>query len=108
MLKVCGATKNQRPCEDAPPRPLKDPEPKYSKEARKKKIQGTVVLTLIVDRDGLPQNIRLAGPVGRGSVGYGLDEEAIKTVKKWRFKPATMDGQPVAVMINVQVDFRLY
>jgi TonB family protein len=101
LFKVCGA-KNPPPCA-TPPRVIKHPDPKYSKEAHKKKIEGTTVLWLIVRADGLPGDIRVAR-----SVGYGLDEEAIKTVKKWRFKPSTLDGHPVAVQINVEVTFRLY
>ena len=102
VLKNC-SPKNPRPCADTPPRALYDPAPKYSKEARKKKIAGTVLILLIVGPNGQPRDIRVAQ-----SLGYGLDEEAIKAVKKWKFKPATMDGQPVAIQINVEVDFRLY
>jgi TonB family protein len=101
VFKVCGAT-NPPPCA-TPPRAIKSPDPRYSKEARKKKIGGITVLWLIVGADGLPRDIRVAR-----SVGYGLDEEAIKAVKKWRFEPSTIDGKPVAVMINVEVTFRLY
>jgi protein TonB len=38
----------------------------------------------------------------------GLDEKAIEAVSQWRFQPATLNGQPVAVQINVEVSFRLY
>jgi periplasmic protein TonB len=38
----------------------------------------------------------------------GLDEKAIAAVREWRFQPATLNGQPVAVQINVEVSFRLY
>jgi protein TonB len=40
--------------------------------------------------------------------GTGLDEKAIEAVKSWRFRPATLNGQPVATQIAVQVDFHLY
>jgi TonB family protein len=60
-------------------------------------------LYLIVDTDGLPRDIRVAR-----SIGYGLDEEAIEAVKKWKFKPSTFDGHPVAVQVNVEVAFRLH
>jgi periplasmic protein TonB len=85
------------------PRAIYDPEPQYSDEARKAKSQGTAVLALIVDADGRPREIRIAR-----SLGMGLDEQAIAAVQKWRFAPAMKDGHPVAVMINVEVDFRLY
>ena len=79
------------------------PDPEYSDQARKAKYQGTCVLWLVVDADGLPQKIRV-----QRALGMGLDEEAIKAVQRWRFQPATKDGQPVPVMINVEVNFRLY
>jgi len=42
------------------------------------------------------------------SVGMGLDEKAVEAVRTWRFEPAHKDGQPVAVQVNVEVNFRLY
>ncbi len=85
------------------PRPLYDPEPEYSEEARKAKYQGVCVLMLVVGPDGRPRDIHVAS-----SLGLGLDEKAIEAVKTWKFEPAMKDGKPVAVAINVQVDFRLY
>jgi len=38
----------------------------------------------------------------------GLDEKAIEAVRQWKFKPATKDGHPVAVQVNIEVSFRLY
>lgn len=85
------------------PRAIDTPDPEYSEEARKAKFQGTVVLWLIVDQSGLPHDIRVSR-----SLGMGLDQKAIEAVRKWRFEPATKDGRPVAVQINVEVNFRLY
>jgi periplasmic protein TonB len=85
------------------PRAIETPDPEYSEEARKAKFQGTVVLWLIVDQTGHPHDIRVSR-----SVGMGLDQKAIEAVRRWRFEPATKDGQPVAVQINVEVNFRLY
>jgi TonB family protein len=87
----------------SPPRLIYSPEPEYSKEARKKKFQGTCVLRVIVGADGNPRDIRV-----QRTLGHGLDEKAIEAVKKWKFEPAQKDGQPVAVQINVEVSFRLY
>jgi TonB family protein len=84
------------------PQVINAPDPKYSKEGRKKKIEGTVVLWVTVGPDGLPRDIKV-----RRSLGYGLDEEAIKAVKQWRFKPGKLKGQPVAVQINIDINFRL-
>jgi protein TonB len=85
------------------PRALYAPDPEYSEEARKAKFQGTCVLWLIVGPDGHPRDIKIAR-----SLGLGLDEKAIEAVKMWKFEPAMKDGKPVAVQINVEVDFRLY
>jgi protein TonB len=85
------------------PRPIYDPDPDYTEEARRAKHQGSVILWLVVDALGQPRNIRL-----QRSLGMGLDEKAIATVSQWRFKPATLNGQPVAVQINVEVTFRLF
>jgi periplasmic protein TonB len=85
------------------PKVLFSPEPNFSDEARKSKAQGIVVLMLVVGKDGHPYDIR----VGQ-SLGMGLDEKAVEAVTRWRFQPATLNGQPVATKIAVQVDFRLY
>ena len=85
------------------PRALSTPDPEYSEEARKAKYQGTVVLWLIVDQYGHPQNLKIAR-----SLGMGLDQKAIEAVRQWKFEPAMKDGRPVAVQINVEVNFRLY
>ena len=85
------------------PKPIYVPDPEYDDGARKRHIQGKVVLWLIVGADGLPYDIRVAQ-----SLDHGLDEEAIKAVKQWRFQPSLKDGQPVAVQINVEVQFRFY
>jgi periplasmic protein TonB len=85
------------------PRAIYDPEPEYSDEARRVKYQGVLVVSLVVDPQGQARNIRVAR-----SLGMGLDEKAIEAVKKWRFAPGTKDGIPVAVQVNVEVNFRLY
>ncbi len=85
------------------PRVLENPSPDYSEEARKAKYQGTVVLWLIVDANGKPRDVRVAR-----SLGMGLDQKAIEAVRQWKFQPAMKDGTPVAVQINVEVNFHLY
>jgi len=85
------------------PQVIYNPEPSFSDEARKAKMQGVVMLLLVVGKDGHTYNIR----VGQ-SLGMGLDEKAIEAVGRWRFKPATLNGQPVATQIAVEVDFHLY
>ena len=78
------------------------PDPDFSDEARKARLQGTVVLDIIVDETGKARNIRV-----RQSLGLGLDEQAIKTLQLWRFKPGTKGGRPVAVWATVHVGFHL-
>ena len=85
------------------PKPVDTPDPEYTEEARRAKIQGTCILWLIVDAEGHPRDIRVV----RG-LGYGLDAKALETVKQWRFEPARKDGQPVNVQVSVEVGFRLY
>ena len=85
------------------PRAIFSPDPEYSEEARKAKYQGTVILWVIVGPDGRPRDVRIAR-----TLGMGLDEKAIEAVRTWKFTPAMKDGQPVAVQINVEVNFRLY
>ncbi len=85
------------------PQVIFNPEPSFSDEARKAKAQGIVMLLLVVGKDGHPYDVR----VGQ-SLGMGLDEKAIEAVNRWRFRPATLNGQPVATRIAVQVDFHLY
>ena len=79
------------------------PEPAYSEEARKAKFQGTVLLWIVVDVQGMVRNIRIAKPLG-----MRLDEEAVKTVSTWKFKPALRQGVPVPVQVEVEVSFRLF
>ena len=77
-------------------------EPEYTDEARTACASGSVLLSLIVDREGMPRDIRVKRPLG-----MGLDEKAIEAVSKWRFKPALKSGQPVAVRAQVEVNFRI-
>ena len=84
------------------PVPVFRPEPEYSEEARKAKWQGAVLLSLVVDENGVPQEIKVVR-----SLGLGLDQKAIEAVQKWRFKPGLKDGKAVPVSANIEVNFRL-
>lgn len=86
-----------------PPRAVYTPDPEYSISARKRKIQGIVVVSLTVDSAGQPRDLRVERKLDRE-----LDEAAIEAVQQWRFEPATQDGRPVEVKVNVEVAFRLY
>jgi TonB family protein len=77
-------------------------DPEYSEQARKAKYQGTVVLNLVVQRDGSVRDIKILRPLG-----LGLDEKAIEAVQQWRFKPGQRNGQAVDVAAIIEVTFRL-
>jgi periplasmic protein TonB len=78
-------------------------EPIFSMEARRKKIQGVVLMEAVITPQGVIQDVRVLK-----SPGHGLDEEAIKAVRQWTFAPATKDGQPVPVRVRIEVAFNLY
>jgi len=77
-------------------------DPDYSEEARKAKLSGSVMLSVVVDTEGRARNIRVVK-----ALGMGLDEEAIIGVNQWRFKPGMKDGRPVNVRATIEVNFRL-
>jgi protein TonB len=77
-------------------------EPAYSEEARKGKVQGTVILVVEIDANGRPRDIRVRRPLG-----FGLEERAVEAVGRWRFRPAYRNGKPVPCSAEVEVNFRL-
>ena len=85
------------------PRCLHCPDPTYSKEARSQNYNGKVVLLVVVTREGKAGDIQVLK-----SPGLGLDEKAIETVRKWKFKPAMKDGRPVACRVPVEFTFRSF
>jgi TonB family protein len=89
------------PCATAP-RAIKKPSPSYAEKARRARVEGTVVLQLVVGTDGTPQQIHVTT-----SLDHGLDKEAIAAVKEWRFEPGTYNGSPVPVQLNLEINFRL-
>ena len=78
-------------------------EPEFSEEARKAKFMGVVTVTLIVNTQGLPQDVHVI----RG-VGMGLDDKAVEAVRQYKFKPAMENGHPVPVRVNVEVNFQIF
>ena len=86
-----------------PPKPIHTPDPAYPETARQDRLQGTTVLLIAVNEKGFPEVLEIT----RG-LGEGLDTQALAAVADWRFEPAKKNGLPVAVLINVQVTFRLY
>ncbi|HSW37931.1 MAG TPA: energy transducer TonB [Acidobacteriota bacterium] len=87
-----------------PPVAISKPEPLYTEEARKERIQGIVLLQGIVRKDGSIDSFKVL----RG-LGYGLDESAINMIAtRWRFQPGTKNGVPVDVQINIEISFRMH
>ncbi len=90
------------PCA-TPPKATYSPDPTYSAEAYRARLQGRVRMAVVVTADGRIGDIQVVK-----SLGMGLDEQAVQAVRQWRFEPATLDGKPVAVKANIEVNFRLY
>jgi TonB family protein len=83
---------------------LVNPLPAYTEEARKARIEGEVVFQCVVRKDGTVDSFKILR-----ILGYGLDESAVRTVAaKWRFKPGTLKGNPVDVLFNISVPFKMY
>lgn len=85
-------------------RPVKihAPLPSYPERARRPRIQGTVIVQAIIDKNGDVTEIKLLK-----GLPMGLNEAAIDAIKQWKFKPATLGGKPVDVYYNLTVTFKL-
>jgi TonB family protein len=77
-------------------------DPEYSEEARKARFEGTVLLAAIVRKDGRVDVLNLVR-----SLGFGLDQNAVDALRKWRFRPGTKDGRAVDVWLNIEVSFHI-
>ncbi len=86
-----------------PPRATYMPSAEYSDKARKKKIQGTVLLQIVITAEGTVRDAKVTT-----SLEPSLDKQALLSVKSWKFQPAMKDGVPVAVQLAAQVSFHLY
>jgi TonB family protein len=78
--------------------------PTYTAEAMRNRVQGTVTLRGIVERDGTISSIEVLNSLDKM---YGLDQAAIDALKQWRFQPGTVDGNPVRVLVNVELTFAI-
>lgn len=86
------------------PRLIKEIKPGYTPEAMHARIQGLVTLQALVLPDG---SVGAAHVVRSLDSSFGLDEEALKTVKLWRFIPGTLAGQAVPVLVEIELTFTL-
>ena len=86
------------------PRVLREVKPQYTADAMRAKVQGTVWLECVVMPDGTVGDVRVTkslDPI------FGLDQEAIKAARGWRFSPGTRQGQPVPVLVTIELSFTL-
>jgi TonB family protein len=74
----------------------------YTEEARRAKLEGTVVLYIEINPDGLARSIKVTR-----SLGMGLDESAVDAVKHWRWKAGQKHGEAVTTPATFEVNFRL-
>jgi TonB family protein len=75
----------------------------YPRRARKQRLRGTVSISFVVTKEGLPTDLHLIRAVARD-----LDESALRSVRRMRFKPAMLDNKPVPAHITIDVEFLLY
>jgi TonB family protein len=81
---------------------LHEVKPIYTEDARRRAIEGDVMLEVVVRQDGTVGSLR----VTRG-LGAGLDQKSVEAVRQWRFDPARRRGVPVDVVVEVAVTFKL-
>jgi TonB family protein len=86
------------------PTPIVQPRPNYTSDAMRAKIQGTVLLECVVNPDGSVSNIQVVRSL---DPTFGLDQQAIDAARKWKFKPGTRLGQPVPVLVSIELTFTL-
>jgi TonB family protein len=85
------------------PRVIIQIKPTYTENALAQKIQGTVMLELVVQANGTPSDIRIVRSLDPG----GLDEQAMVAASQWRFEPGRLAGKPVSVLVTLMLDFRI-
>jgi TonB family protein len=87
-----------------PPQVLDQPKPSYTQKARDARIEGVVLVSAVIQKDGTVGQIKVIK-----GLGYGLDENVVNTISKaWKFKPGTLNDKPVNVSVVMEVSFRLY
>lgn len=95
----------------SPPKILSTHSPEYTELARKERITGVSVVSVIVGVDGKPSHVHVVRSISEGldkklqSAALELDQKAIEAVEQYRFKPAMYQGKPVPVEININVGF---
>ena len=78
-------------------------EPQFSDSAQALKYSGRVLVNLVVEKDGKPSHVQILH-----ALGLGLDDSAVAAVSKYTFQPAMENGKPVAMEMNVEVNFQVF
>jgi len=97
-----------------PPKVIYQVDPDFSEQAQKKKIGGSIMVSLTVDAEGKPEDVHISHSMADTvdkklrAVALSLDEKALEAVKLYRFAPATYQGKPVPVELNVEVNFQIF
>jgi len=86
------------------PAVVREVKPQYTAEAMRAKVQGTVWLQCVVLPDGTVGNVQVTKSLDSN---FGLDQEAIKAAKQWRFRPGSRMGEPVPVLVTIELTFTL-
>ena len=84
------------------PRLIEETKPHFLAGAHKAKVQGTVVMEAVVQTDGTVGEVRVVRSLDKK---FGVDEEAVKALKQWRFAPGKKDGVAVPVLVSVEMTF---
>lgn len=87
-----------------PPTLLTQVQPRYTADAMRQRLQGTVTLEVVVSREGIPVAIRVTRSLDPG----GLDEAAIAAAREWRFTPGRVGSTPVDVLVTIVLDFNIH
>ena len=86
------------------PAVIREVNPRYTDEAKEKKIQGSVQLEAVVLEDGTVGDVTVTKSL---DATYGLDQAAVAALVQWRFKPGQKDGKAVKVLVQVEMSFTL-
>lgn len=86
------------------PRLIREAKPAYTRAAKEAKIKGVVSMEVVILADGKVGDVRVVRSLDKT---YGLDDEAVKTVKKWLFSPGKKDGVAVPVLVEIEMTFSL-
>ena len=86
------------------PELVREFKPGYTAEAMRQRIQGLVEVQAIVLADGTVGDVRVVRSLDKE---FGLDEQAVKTVKQWQFRPGQKDGKAVPVLVSIEMTFTL-